>query len=196
MVDSARLAQLLLAIDKKNDLDPNFEQVNGEAISKELIYGQRMSECLSGFKPNASEHLQIACRAQHIQRWSIARKDYPMDRAGYKRWRTDLAKFHAQLTAELMQDNGYDNEDCERVKHLLQKKQLKRDIETQTLEDVACLVFLTFHLDDFASRHPDEKVIDIIRKTWNKMSAEGHAAALKLPFSDAMGKLIGEALNG
>jgi Domain of unknown function (DUF4202) len=196
MVDSARLAQLLLAIDKKNDLDPNFEQVNGEAISKELIYGQRMSECLSGFKPDASEHLQIACRAQHIQRWSIARKDYPMDRAGYKRWRTDLAKFHAQLTAELMQDHGYDNEDCERVKHLLQKKQLKRDIETQTLEDVACLVFLTFHLDDFASRHPDEKVIDIIRKTWNKMSAEGHAAALKLPFSDAMGKLIGEALNG
>lgn len=196
MVDSARLAQLLLAIDKKNDLDPNFEQVNGEAISKELIYGQRMSECLNGFKPDASEHLQIACRAQHIQRWSIARKDYPMDRAGYKRWRTDLAKFHAQLTAELMQDHGYDNEDCERVKHLLQKKQLKRDIETQTLEDIACLVFLTFHLDDFASRHPDEKVIDIIRKTWNKMSAEGHAAALKLPFSDAMGKLIGEALNG
>jgi len=196
MLDSTRLTQLLLAIDQKNDLDPNIEKVNGEEISKELIYGQRMSICLTEFKPDASEHLQIACRAQHIQRWSIARKDYPMDRTGYKRWRTDLAKFHAELTAELMQHNGYHNDDCERVKHLLQKKQLKRDPETQALEDVACLVFLTFHLDDFASRHPDEKVIDIVRKTWNKMSEDGHAAALKLPFSDAMGKLVGTALNG
>jgi len=196
MLDSTRLTQLLLAIDQKNDLDPNTEKVNGEEISKELIYGQRMSICLTEFKPDASEHLQIACRAQHIQRWSIARKDYPMDRTGYKRWRTDLAKFHAELTAELMLENGYHNDDRERVKHLLQKKQLKRDLETQTLEDVACLVFLTFHLDDFASRHADEKVIDIIRKTWKKMSEDGHAAALKLPFSDAMGKLVGTALNG
>jgi len=39
-------------------------------------------------------------------------------------------------------------------------------------------------------------VIDIIRKTWKKMSEDGHAAALKLPFSDAMGKLVGTALNG
>ena len=196
MLDSTRLTQLLLAIDQKNDLDPNTEKVNGEEVSKELVYGQRMSKCLTEFKPDASEHLQIACRAQHIQRWSIARRDYPMDRSGYKRWRTDLAKFHAELTAELMQENSYHNDDCERVKHLLQKKQLKRDPETQALEDVACLVFLTFHLDDFASRHADEKVIDIVRKTWNKMSEDGHAAALKLPFSDAMGKLVGTALNG
>lgn len=196
MSHSTQLSQLIAAIDEKNALDPNQESVNGTLVAKELIYGQRMSECLKEFSPEASEHLQIACRAQHIQRWSIPRKDYPMDRPGYKRWRTELAKFHAQLTAELMLENGYSTEDCDRVQHLLQKKQLKRDAETQTLEDVACLVFLSFHLDDFASRHKEEKVIDIIQKTWNKMSENGHAAALKLPFSDAMGELVGKALNG
>lgn len=196
MTYSTQLSLLIAAIDEKNALDPNQETVNGTAVAKELIYGQRMSECLDQFRPNASEHLQIACRAQHIQRWSIPRKDYPMDRPGYKRWRTDLAKFHAQLTAELMQENGYNDEDCARVQHLLQKKQLKRDAETQTLEDVACLVFLTFHLDDFASRHAEEKIISIVQKTWNKMSDDGHTAALKLSFSDDMGKLVGKALNG
>lgn len=196
MTYSTQLPLLIAAIDEKNALDPNQDNVNGSPVAKELIYGQRMSECLDQFRPNASEHLQIACRAQHIQRWSIPRKDYPMDRPGYKRWRTDLAKFHAQLTAELMQENGYGDEDCARVQHLLQKKQLKRDAETQTLEDVACLVFLTFHLDDFASRHAEEKIISIVQKTWNKMSDDGHTAALKLPFSDEMGKLVGKALNG
>ncbi len=193
---STQLSNVIAAIDEKNALDPNLEDVNGIATAKELIYGQRMSECLDEFSPQASEHLQIACRAQHIQRWTIPRKDYPMDRTGYKRWRTELAKFHAQLAAKIMTDNGYSSEDCDRVQHLLQKKQLKRDAETQTLEDVACLVFLRFHLDDFACRHQEQKVIDIIQKTWNKMSGRGHDAALKLSFSDAMGELVGKALNG
>ena len=196
MPENSRLEAVLISIDEKNQQDPNQVVIDGKTVAKEWIYGQRMSECLSEFSPNASEHLQIACRAQHIQRWSIARKDYPMDRPGYKRWRTELGKFHAELAASLMADKGYGKDDCERVKHLLQKKQLKRDQETQTLEDVACLVFLKFHLDDFAAQHDDHKVVSIIQKTWNKMSDDGHAAALKLSFSDAMGELIGRALNG
>lgn len=196
MTKNDRLQQVLDAIDDKNRLDPNTVEHEGQPIAKELLYGQRMSQCLLDFQPEASEMLQIACRAQHIQRWSIARRDYPMDRPGYKRWRTELAKFHATLTAGLMSENGYNEEEQERVKSLLQKKQLKRDPEAQTLEDIACLVFLTYHLEDFADQHSDEKIIDIIRKTWNKMSEEGHAAALKLPLSEPMGALVGQALNG
>lgn len=191
-----QLSQVLDAIDQKNQQDPNIVTVEGVSVAKELIYGQRMSECLAQFQPDASEHLQIACRAQHIQRWAISRRDYPMDRAGYKRWRTDLAKFHAELTAELMDNYGYAEDDQERVKSLLQKKQLKRDAQAQTLEDVACLVFLQFHLEDFAASHEDNKIIDIIAKTWNKMSDNGHAAALQLTLPEAMGELIGRALNG
>ncbi|MAZ86788.1 MAG: hypothetical protein CL693_04045 [Cellvibrionaceae bacterium] len=195
MATSTKLESVLTAIDQKNAQDPNTVEIDNCSVAKELLYGQRMSQRLQSFASEASEHLQIACRAQHIQRWAIARKDYPMDRAGYKRWRSDLAKFHAELTAEIMAEHDYTDADCERVKHLLQKKQLKRDAETQTLEDVACLVFLEFHLDDFASGHSDEKVIDIVRKTWAKMSSDGHAAALQLSFSDAMGALIQKALN-
>ncbi len=195
MATSTRLKSVLTAIDQKNAQDPSTVEIDRCSVAKELIYGQRMSQRLQSFSKEPSEHLQIACRAQHIQRWSIARKDYPMDRAGYKRWRSDLAKFHAGLTAEIMAAHDYSDEDCQRVQHLLQKKQLKRDAETQTLEDVACLVFLEFHLDDFAAGHSDEKVVDIVRKTWAKMSSVGHAAALKLSFSDAMGALIQQALS-
>lgn len=191
-----RLQQVLSAIDEKNKQDPHTVEHQGEFVAKEWLYGQRMSQCLADFQPDASEILQIACRAQHIQRWTIARRDYPMDRPGYKRWRTELAKFHATLAAELMSESGYSEEEQERAKSLLQKKQLKRDPEAQTLEDIACLVFLTYHLEDFAAQHSDEKIIDIIRKTWNKMSEEGHAAALKLPLSETMGSLVGKALNG
>ncbi|WP_439133588.1 DUF4202 domain-containing protein [Pseudomaricurvus sp.] len=196
MTQDDRLQQVLSAIDDKNQQDPNTVEHQGQSVAKEWLYGQRMSQCLASFQPDASEILQIACRAQHIQRWAIARRDYPMDRPGYKRWRTELAKFHATLTAELMADCGYSEDEQERAKSLLQKKQLKRDSEAQTLEDIACLVFLTYHLEDFAAQHSDEKIVDIIRKTWNKMSEDGHAAALKLPLSDAMGSLVGQALNG
>ncbi len=195
MTQYERLANIFDAIDRHNDQDPNQVEHNGQPIAKELLYGQRMSACLNQFQTDASELLQIACRAQHIQRWSIPRKDYPMDRAGYKRWRTDLAKFHAELTAQLMGDCGYTSEEQQRVQSLLQKKQLKRDPEAQTLEDVACLVFLEHHLEDFAAPHDDDKVIDIIQKTWNKMSESGHQAALKLPLSASMSALVGKALQ-
>lgn len=194
MHHTKRFQNVVQAIDEKNQQDPNRVEHEGQPVAKELLYGQRMSACLAQFRPDASELLQIACRAQHIQRWSIPRSDYPMDRIGYRRWRTDLGKFHAELTAELMAGCGYSDEEQQRVKGLLQKQQLKRDEEAQTLEDVACLVFLTYHLEEFAAQHNDDKVIDIIRKTWNKMSEAGHAAALKLPLSAPMAALVGQAL--
>jgi hypothetical protein len=196
MNNSTPLLQIFAAIDEKNRQDPNQVEWEGQSVAKEQLYAERMSQCLANFDPAASEHLQIACRAQHIQRWSIPRRDYPMDRSGYKRWRSELAKFHAQLTAQLMNECGYAEADQQRVKDLLQKKRLKQDKEAQTLEDVACLVFLEFHLDDFAAGHDDDKVVDIIRKTWNKMSEQGHSAALKLPLTDPMATLVGKALNG
>ncbi len=189
-----RLNQLLAAIDTANLQDPNQEPVDGKLLAKEWIYGQRMSQQLASFYPQASDLLQIACRAQHICRWKIPRSDYPMDKAGYKKWRTELGKFHGEYTGELMQAQGYTADDIERVKDLLLKRGLKRDEEVQVLEDVVCLVFIEFYLADFASKHEEDKLIDIIRKTWNKMSTQGHEAALKLPLSAEMLALVGKAL--
>jgi hypothetical protein len=82
------------------------------------------------------------------------------------------------------------------VGFLLQKKKLKRDPETQTLEDVICLVFLQYYLEPFMQKHPEDKLIDILQKTWNKMSEEGREAALNLPLSDGARRLISKALEG
>mgnify|MGYP001764314984 CR=1 FL=1 len=53
---------------------------------------------------------------------------------------------------------------------ILEKKLLKKDAETQLLEDVICLVFLEYYLDPFVHKHDREKLKNIILKTWNKMS--------------------------
>ena len=190
------LTQVIAAIDLANQQDPNVEMVDGKAIAKEVLYSQRMSNCLQQFAPDASEALQIAARAQHIRRWTIPRSDYPSGRQGYQQWRVYLGKFHAQTTTALMAEAGYTDAMQSRVADLLQKKAIKRDAETQCLEDVICLVFIQYYLEDFAAKHDEDKLIDIIRKTWNKMSAEGHAAALKVTLPVPLTDLIGKALNG
>lgn len=195
MTATSRLEKTLAAFDAANMQDPNTEIVDGKTVAKEWIYGQRMSAQLAAFYDAPSEALQLAIRSQHICRWKSPRSDYPMDRSGYKKWRLDLAQMHGEIAGEIMADQGYDDSMITRVKDLLLKRSLKRDEEVQALEDVACLVFIEFHLADFASKHDEEKLIDIIRKTWNKMSEQGHAAALKLPLSESMLGLVGKALS-
>jgi hypothetical protein len=153
-----------------------------------------MSQKLLQFKPNASRGLQIAARAQHICRWKIARDEYPMDRVGYLKWRETLKKMHADLTAEILKEVGYDDEFINRVRSLITKKLIKKNEESQTLEDTVCLVFLDYYFEEFAEKHEDEKVIDILQKTWVKMSEEGHTEALKLKYSDKSLALIKKAL--
>ena len=195
MSQSDRFSAAIARFDAANAEDPNKEVVDGVAHPKELLYAQHMSNRLGQFAPHASEALKLAARCQHIRRWTIPRSDYPMDRAGYKRWRTELAQFHAATAAEILDEVGYDIETIERVKMLLQKKHLKRDTEVQTLEDVICLVFLEHYFAAFAHKHSEDKLIDILRKSWKKMSADGHAAALALQLPPGLGTLVEKALE-
>jgi hypothetical protein len=195
MIDSQRLENTLAAFDAANKQDPNTELIADQAVAKEWIYAQRMSAQLAKFYPHASEVLQLAARSQHICRWKIPRSDYPMDRAGYKKWRLDLAQMHGDIAGDIMAEQGYDETMITRVKDLLLKRGLKRDDKVQVLEDVICLVFIEFYLEDFAAKHDEVKLIDIIRKTWNKMSPNGHAAALQLPLSEEMLALVTKALS-
>ncbi|CAG2534750.1 protein of unknown function (DUF4202) [Maribacter dokdonensis] len=190
--------KLLLAFqqfDEANKQDPNTEVFEGTTYPKEVLYGIRMTERLNAFDPNASEALRLTARCQHICRWEIPRESYEMNREGYLRWRQELKKFHATKAASILEDIGYDKETIDNVKFLLQKKQLKKNEETQTLEDVICLVFLEFYFEPFAHKHPEDKTIDILQKTWRKMSTKGQEAALKLPLSKFSLDLITKALN-
>lgn len=194
-MDSLKFEKAIASIDQKNSEDIHTEHVQGKAYPKELLYSQRMTQKLLEFKPNASEELQIAARAQHICRWKIPREDYPMNRAGYLKWRETLKKMHANITSDILKEVGYDSNFIDRVKFLISKKLIKKDTESQTLEDVVCLVFLESYFEEFASKHNDTKVIDILRKTWHKMSESGHEAALRLNYSKKGLMLIKTAIS-
>lgn len=181
-------------IDAENAQDPNVEIQESLSFPKELLYSNRMYAKLMDFQPNASEEVQIAAKAQHICRWKIARESFPMDRVGYLKWREELKKFHAKTTATILEKAGYNEEFIARVSFLIEKKLLKKDEETQLLEDVICLVFLEYYLAPFVEKHDTEKLKNIILKTWNKMSEKGHQAALQINYSPENLQLIKDAL--
>lgn len=91
---------------------------------------------------------------------------------------------------------NYSAADAERVAALIRKEDLKKDEETQILEDVACLVFLDDQFDAFEKEHDEEKIIKILQKTWGKMSEKGHDLALAMDLSDSAKALVGKALAG
>lgn len=177
---SQRFRDAIAAIDALNAQDPTQESRGGEAVPAALLYGQRMSTWLLRLAPGAPEALRIAARAQHVARWKIPRTAYPEGRDGYLAWRTALYTFHADTAAGLMAEAGYDADTVQRVRDLLRKRRLKRDADAQTLEDAACLVFLESQFTTFSRRHPDDKVVDILKKTAAKMSPQGLAEASKL----------------
>lgn len=192
----ARFERAIALFDAANAADPNLDQ----GQPKELLYAERMSEMLGRFAPEASEAVRLAVRAQHIQRWTVARSSYPMTKEGYYAWRTGLYKFHADTAGELLHQAGYDDELIERVKAAVGKRGLKVNPETQLLEDVTDLVFIEHYMLGFAGSKPDydeEKWLGIVRKTWNKMSAAAQqfalSGAIKLP--EALLPLITKALG-
>jgi hypothetical protein len=168
-------------IDTANSEDPNLESNENIEQPKELLYSHRMSDMLQRYRPDADDAMKLSIHAQHIQRWKSPRSDYPMNRKGYHQWRTGLYTFHAETVASLLVKAGYEEEFIDRVKQAVGKKSLKTNADTQLLEDVAGLVFIEHYMLAFADKHPDydeDKWIDIIRKTWKKMSDQAHQFAL------------------
>ncbi len=177
-------------IDAANREDPNQVSADGKDWPKELLYSERMSDMLQRYNPVADDAMKLAIRAQHIERWKSPRNAYPMDRIGYLQWRKDLYKIQANTAAELLAQAGYGDAEIERVRNAVAKKNIKGNPDTQLLEDVTDLVFLEHYMLEFVSKHADyseQKWIEIVQKTWNKMSANAHefalSGAVKLPES-------------
>jgi uncharacterized protein DUF4202 len=181
--DQSRFNHTIAAFDAINAQDPNLQIIEGKEHPKELIYAQRLSEMLDRYAPDASEVLKLAARAQHIQRWTSPRSDYPMTKQGYMLWRSNLKLHHAKVASKVMQEHGYDDEMIQQVCILLKKENLRTNADTQTLEDVIVLAFLEHDLDAFVQKYsdyPEEKFLTILRKSYLKMSDKGRAAALSL----------------
>ena len=190
-----KLEEAFILFDEYNKQSPELVTWNGEDYPSEYFYALKLYEWVKKLEVNASESLLLASRSQHIGRWEIARNSYPEGRIGYLKWRSELSKFHAQKAAEILQSVGYEEDEIVRVKEIIQKQKIKSDPEVQTMENALCLVFLEFQYDDLIEKLSEEKMIDVLRKTWGKMSDPGRNAALSLQYGDKGKSLLEKALS-
>jgi len=193
MSSNERLEKAFITFDAYNSGDPHTEVYEGNPIPKELLYAQRMTEKLDQFAPDAPEYIQLAARCQHIGRWEIPRESYPNDKKGYLQWRSVEKAHQAKIAEQVLQSCRYDSDTIEKVKFLLLKKELMTNADTKLMEDVICLVFIQYYLEEFSAKHEDEKVVDILRKTMKKMTPRAIGEATKINVSPRIGKLIAQA---
>lgn len=188
-------ARARAAIDLAHAADPK-RAADGRAA--ELVYADRMEAWVMKLRPESSELLRLAARCQHLERWMTPRDSYPMDKAGYHAWRRGLYVKQAERARSILLEAGVDVAEADEVATWVSKTGLKTNDGSQALEDAACLVFLENEIADFAAAHADytqEKFVDILRKTWKKMSAPAQAAALELELPPPIAALVRTALG-
>ncbi|MFT6745672.1 MAG: hypothetical protein ACJAZ2_000004 [Glaciecola sp.] len=180
-------------INEIHDQDPKIE--NGE--SAERLYSDRMVKWLYRLNSEATELDELAARCQHLQRWGINRETYPMNKVGYHQWRTALYNYQANLAGVVLNKAGYNTEEINIVKELVSKKNLRTSEGAQLIEDTACLVFLSYYFKPFYKNkdYSEEKWINIVKKTWNKMSDKAQKLSLEISFDNDHLKLIKRAIS-
>lgn len=194
--DNERFTKVRNSIYAAHDEDPTKITIDGNEVPYETHYAHKMESYLSKRAPDASDVLRLAICAQHFRRWEVPRSSYPMTKVGYHSWRSGLKKRQAELVGKIMQVY-YSEEDTKRCMSLIEKEGLRQgEEEVQVLEDVACLVFLDDQFDDFQQKHDEDKLVNILKKTWVKMSAKGQEMALELPMTGESRALVEKALNG
>ena len=192
-MDAERFARAVAEIDLANADDPNRILVRGELRAKELAHAELVTEWVRRLDPEPSEALLLAARAHLIRRWVSPRSSYPTGRVGYLRWRRALHEVHAEAVGQILRRTGYDEEMIERVQRIVAKRDLGTDHDAQTLEDALCLVFIETQFDELRRRLDREKMVEVVRKTLRKMSAEAVALASTIEIADEDRALILEA---
>ena len=197
MDDPERFRRAISLMDAANADDPNLLDTSEGKRPKELVHAELLTEWVRRLDSSPSEALLLAARAHHIRRWVMPRSSYPKGRSGYLRWRRDLHRFHAAETAVLLERAGYGPETIARVQQIVRKERLTLDPEVQTLEDGLCLVFLRLQLDELTGRVADNaKMVDVLKKSWRKMSPAAREFALTLDLSEEGRELVRQALAG
>lgn len=195
MKPEERRERAIAAFRAANARDPNRVDDAGQQRPKELVDAERLAAWVTRLEPAPSEALLLASHCQHLCRWELPRSQFPEGRIGYLSWRKALGRLHADKAAELLREVGYDAATIAEVRAINLKQGLHSSPDTQTIEDALCLVFLEHELEEFAHKHADDKVIDIIRKTWGKMSERGHERALALALPSHAAALVAQALG-
>jgi tRNAThr (cytosine32-N3)-methyltransferase len=165
----------------------------------ELTYADRMESWVARLVSDAPPLLRLAARCQHLERWSVPRSSFALDRAGYHAWRRSLYVKQADRARELLLQAGVPAAEAGEVATWVSKTALKTNPGSQALEDAACLVFLENEISAFATQHADyprEKFVDILKKTWCKMSPRAQELARDLALPPVIAALVWEATSG
>ena len=189
-------AQARTLIDTAHAADPKR---GADGRPAELVYADRIETWAVQATAEPTALLRLAARCQHLERWSVPRATFPDGKAGYLKWRQSLYRKQADRAKELLLAAGVPAAEADDVATWVSKTALKTNPGTQALEDAACLVFLENEIAEFAAQHADyprEKFVDIIRKTWKKMSPHGQDLAKTLALPPAIMALVGEAIAG
>lgn len=192
--DPARFAAAVQRFAEANAKDPNTVEVAGVAEPRELVYSRWLVEWVLRLQPEASESLRLAAHSQHLRRWEIPRESYPMTRPGYLKWRANLKLFHARKAGETLSELGYDEAIVKRVQELNLKKNFPQDPEVRVLEDALCLVFLEHQFGELARKSAEDKVINALRKSWDKMTPRARELAQELSYGEREKELLKRAL--
>lgn len=190
-----RYQQALERIDALHAEDPRVVAVDGAERPKELWHAQRMTAWLEQVQQTPDELTQLAVRAQHLQRWTIPRTEYPEGRRGYLAWRREQGRRAGETTAAVMEESGYGPEDANRVAAMIRKEGLGRDDAVQAVEDCACLVFLENYFADFLHKVEHDHMVRIVRKTWRKMSPRAQELAMSVPLTPEAQRIVADALE-
>jgi hypothetical protein len=183
------------AIDAAHAADPSRTAAGRPA---ESVYAERMEAWVARLVPAASPLLRLAARCQHLERWLVPRTSFPEGKAGYLAWRKSLYGKQAGRARGLLTAAGVSAAEAEEAATWVAKAGLRTNPGTQALEDAACLVFLENEIGAFAAQHADyprEKFVDIVRKTWRKMSAGAQQAALGLDLPPPIAGIVREAVS-
>lgn len=189
-----RIALAHARMNAENAADPNSVETPGGRKPRELWMAERLEHWVRQIQTPPSTALLLAARCQHIMRWRIPRSEYDQGRVGYLKWRKDLAKMHADVATDILRQVGFDDATILAVREINLKQNLKVSPDVQAMEDALCLCFLEQEYTDFAQKHEDDKVVEIVEKTWRKMSPAGQKLALSLPLSGRPAQLVRRAL--
>jgi tRNAThr (cytosine32-N3)-methyltransferase len=193
-MDAAAKARAL--VDAAHEADPNRTR---EGRAAELAYADRMEKWVARIVPGADDTLRLAARCQHLERWRVPRGSFPEGKAGYLAWRRSLYVKQADRARQLLMEAGMARASAEDAATWVSKAGLKTNAGSQALEDAAVLVFLESEIEAFAAQHseyPREKFIDILRKTWRKMSPRAQELARGLELPAHVAALVAEATAG
>lgn len=116
-------------------------------------------------------------------------------------WQTGrrLYVVQADKAAELLRQAGLQDEEIAAVRQWVSKSDLRKgNPGTQALEDGAVLTFFTNQLEVEKLTDHDKldrsKLVDIVRKTWGKVSPKGQEAIKNLDLDETLKGLVNEAL--